>query len=130
MVRSMADKISEIGYISLAPDFFSGTAPNEGDSADYKNLDDAQIGIYNLNQNQIKTTLDAVVTFFEKISASNEKSVVIRFCWGGSQYFEFAATSSDIQTAIVCYVTGPKDKILTKVSKCRFMAFTVVMIAV
>ena len=28
--RSMADQIAEMGYIALAPDFLSGTAPNGG----------------------------------------------------------------------------------------------------
>ncbi|MDA8947618.1 dienelactone hydrolase family protein [Flavobacteriaceae bacterium] len=107
--RSMADQIAEMGYIALAPDFLSGTAPNGGGTTDYENSDAARTGIYSLDQNQIKATLDAAVTFAKEIPASNGKSVIIGFCWGGSQSFEFATASSDIEAAIVCYGTGPKD---------------------
>lgn len=107
--RSMADQIAEMGYIALAPDFLSGTAPNGGGTSDYENSDAARTGIYRLEQNQIKATLESAVRFAQAIPASNGKSVVIGFCWGGSQSFEFATVSSNIKAAIVCYGTGPKN---------------------
>jgi carboxymethylenebutenolidase len=107
--RSMADQIAEMGYIALAPDFLSGTAPNGGGTADYENSDAARTGIYNLDPEQIHTTLDAAVEFAKQIPASNGKSVVIGFCWGGSQSFQFATETADIAAAIVCYGTGPKE---------------------
>ena len=107
--RSMADQIAEMGYIVIAPDFLSRTAPNGGGTADYKNSDAARTGIYSLDQEQINTTLGAAVAFAEQIPASNGKSVVLGFCWGGSQSFQFATQSTDIEAAIVCYGTGPKE---------------------
>jgi carboxymethylenebutenolidase len=107
--RSMADQIAEMGYIALAPDFLSGTAPNGGGTSDYESSDAARTGIYGLDQNQINTTLEEAVSYAKKIPASNGKSIVIGFCWGGSQSFEFATVSSDIEAAIVCYGTGPKN---------------------
>lgn len=98
-----------MGYIVLAPDFLSGTAPNGGGTADYKNSDAARTGIYSLDPEQIHTTLGAAVAFAEQIPASNGKSVVLGFCWGGSQSFQFATQSTDIEAAIVCYGTGPKE---------------------
>ena len=69
--RSMADQIAEMGYIALAPDFLSGTAPNGGGTADYENSDAARTRIYSLDPEQIHTTLDAAVEFAKQIPASN-----------------------------------------------------------
>ena len=33
--RSMTDQIAEMGYIAIAPDFLSGTAPNGGGTKNY-----------------------------------------------------------------------------------------------
>lgn len=93
----------------MPPDFLSGTAPNDGGTADYENSDAARKGIYSLDPEQIYTTLDAAVEFAKQIPASNGKSVVIGFCWGGSQSFQFATETADIAAAIVCYGTGPKE---------------------
>jgi carboxymethylenebutenolidase len=106
--RSMADQIAEMGYIVLAPDFLSGTASNGGGTSDYENSDLARTAIYGLNPNQIKATLEASVAFAKTIPAANGKIAVIGFCWGGSQSFLFATQSNEIETAIVCYGTGPK----------------------
>jgi len=107
--RSMADQIAEMGYIALAPDFLSGKAPNGGGTRDYENSDDARTRIYALSKEEISTTLHAAVSYAETIPASNGKVVVIGFCWGGSQSFQFATESSAIEAAIVCYGTGPAD---------------------
>jgi carboxymethylenebutenolidase len=51
--RSMTDQIAEMGYIGIAPDFLSGTAPNGGGTNDYQNSDDARMGVYNLDPDVI-----------------------------------------------------------------------------
>lgn len=48
--RSMADQIAEMGYIALAPDFLSGTAPDGGGTAAFENSDAARTAIYQLDQ--------------------------------------------------------------------------------
>ena len=108
--RSMADQIAEMGYIALAPDFLSGTAPNGGGTADYENPDAARTGIYGLDPEQITATLNASVAYAKNIPASNGKVAVIGFCWGGSQSFNFATAAPDIKVAIVCYGTGPQNE--------------------
>src|SRR6056300_696500 len=87
--RSMADQIAEMGYIAIAPDFLSGTAPNGGGSADYENPDEARTGIYNLTPEYIKALLDTAVDYSKAIPSGNGKVAVIGFCWGGSQSFSF-----------------------------------------
>ena len=107
--RSMADQIAEMGYITLAPDFLSGKAPNGGGTNDFENSDAARTAIYALNSEEISNTLIAAVDLAKKNPAANGKVVVIGFCWGGSQSFEFATLNPSIQAAIVCYGTGPED---------------------
>jgi carboxymethylenebutenolidase len=105
----MTDQIAEMGYIAIAPDFLSGTAPNGGGTNDYQNSDDARTGIYNLDPDVINDILNKTVEYSKKIPSGNGKVVVIGFCWGGSQSFQFATESSEIEAAIVCYGTGPTD---------------------
>ena len=107
--RSMADQLAEMGYITLAPDFLSGKAPNGGGTAAFQNSDKARTAIYSLTVEEIKTTLDAATAFAKQIPAANGKVVVIGFCWGGSQSFQFATQTANIKAAIVCYGTGPKE---------------------
>jgi carboxymethylenebutenolidase len=107
--RSMTDQIAEMGYIAIAPDFLSGTAPNGGGTNDYQNSDDARKVIYNLDPDVINDILNKTVDYSKKIPSGNGKVVVIGFCWGGSQSFQFATESSEIEAAIVCYGTGPTD---------------------
>ena len=121
--RSMTDQIAEMGYISLAPDFLSGTAPKGGDTADYPNSDAARTGIYSLDPTQINATLIASVAYAKSIPSGNGKVVVIGFCWGGSQSFRFVSNEDQLAAAFVCYGTGPKTKKLTKPSKHRYMGF-------
>ena len=108
--RSMTDQIAEMGYIAIAPDFLSGTAPNGGGTNDYENSDAARTGIYSLDSAVIKDILNKTVDYSKNIPSSNGKVVVIGFCWGGSQSFQFATQSHKIEAAIVCYGTGPTDK--------------------
>ena len=107
--RGMADQIAEMGYIALAPDFLSETAPDGGGTAAFENSDAARTAIYQLDPTSIRSILENTVNYAKKIPAANGKVVVIGFCWGGSQSFQFATQSTDIETAIVCYGTGPKE---------------------
>ncbi|MEK9613792.1 MAG: dienelactone hydrolase family protein [Flavobacteriaceae bacterium] len=107
--RSMTDQIAEMGYIALAPDFLSGRAPEGGGTINFKNSDAARTAIYQLESDSIRMVLENSVDFAKKIPAANGKVVVIGFCWGGSQSFRFASQSSEIDAAIVCYGSGPKE---------------------
>jgi len=108
--KSMADQIAEMGYIALAPDFLSGTGSNGGGTIAYGNSNAARDAIYALNPDDITDILNAKVDYAKNISAGNSKVAVVGFCWGGSQSFRFATNNNTIETAIVCYGSGPKDE--------------------
>lgn len=107
--RSMADQIAAAGYIVFAPDLLSGSGPKGGGTASFENSDKARTGIYNLDPDQVTQHLNASVAYAKTIPSGNGKVAVIGFCWGGSQSFRFASNNNEIETAIVCYGSGPKD---------------------
>ncbi len=108
--RSMADQVAGEGFIVIAPDFLTGKAPGGGDTPDFPNSDAARDAIYNLNQDQITSDLNAVFAYGKKIPAGNGKLAVMGFCWGGSQTFRYATNNPDIKAAFVFYGTGPEER--------------------
>src|SRR5947207_7143 len=49
-VRGLADEVAEAGYVAVAPDLLSGTAPGGGGTAEYGSEDKAIQAIYRLKQ--------------------------------------------------------------------------------
>lgn len=109
-VRGVADQLAEAGYIAIAPDLLSGTAPNGGGTSDLGGADGVRKAISSLPPDQITADLVAVVEYVSKLPACNGKVVVAGFCWGGSQSFRFATHNQDIKAALVFYGTGPTDE--------------------
>lgn len=109
-VRSVADQLAEAGYIAIAPDLLSGTAPGGGKTSDYPSGDAAREGIYKLSPDQVTADLNAVADYVAQLPASSGKVAVAGFCWGGAQTFRFATNRADLAGAFVFYGTGPDDK--------------------
>ncbi len=109
-VRSVADQLAEAGYIAIAPDLLSGTAPNGGGTSELGGADAVRKVISALPPDQITADLNAVVAYVSKLPACNGKVVVAGFCWGGSQTFRFATNNRDIRAALVFYGTGPTQE--------------------
>jgi carboxymethylenebutenolidase len=109
-VRSVTDQLAEAGYIAIAPDLLSGTAPGGGGTAELGGNDAVRKAISSLPPDQITADLKAVAEYVAKLPACNGKVTVAGFCWGGSQSFRFAANDKDIKAAMVFYGTGPTDE--------------------
>ena len=101
--RSVADQLAEAGYIALAPDLLSGTAPGGGRTKDFADADKAREAIYALTPAGVMADLDAVADHAKGLPAGNGKVAVAGFCWGGGQSFRFATHRPDLAAAFVFY---------------------------
>jgi carboxymethylenebutenolidase len=109
-VRGVADQLAEAGYIAVAPDLLSGTAPGGGNTPEFGSEDKAMAGISKLPKEQVTADLDAVYKFAKAQSAGNKIVAVGGFCWGGGQTFAYATHNPNIASAFVFYGPAPKDE--------------------
>jgi carboxymethylenebutenolidase len=107
--RGVADQLAEAGYIAIAPDLLSGTAPGGGGTAELGGNDAVRKAISSLPAAQITADLQAAADYGTKLPASNGKLAVAGFCWGGSESFRFATNNKDLKSAFVFYGTGPSS---------------------
>jgi carboxymethylenebutenolidase len=122
-VRKAADDFAEAGYIAVAPDLLSGTAPGGGNTSDFKDQDAATQGIYKLPADQVTGDLNAVAKYAGSIPAGNGKIAVAGFCWGGAQAFRFPTNNKDVKAALVFYGTGPETEEAIKRINCPVYGF-------
>jgi carboxymethylenebutenolidase len=108
-VRGVADQLAEAGYIAIAPDLLSGTAPGGGGTSELGSGDAVRKAISSLPSDQITADLNAVAEYVAKLPACNGKVAVAGFCWGGSQSFRFATNNKEIKAAFVFYGSGPEQ---------------------
>jgi len=109
-VRGVTDQLAEAGYIVIAPDLLSGSAPGGGGTAELGSGDAVRKAISSLPPDQITADLNAVADYVAKLPASNGKVAVGGFCWGGTQSFRFATNNKDIKAAFVFYGSGPEKE--------------------
>jgi carboxymethylenebutenolidase len=108
-VRGVADQLAEAGYIAIAPDLLSGTAPGGGNTPEYGSQDAATQGIGKLPPQQVLADLDAAYQYVKRLQSSNGVVAVGGFCWGGGKTFAYAAHNPNIAAAFVFYGVGPRD---------------------
>jgi carboxymethylenebutenolidase len=109
-VRGVADQLAEAGYIAIAPDLLSGTAPGGGGTAELGSGDAVRKAIASLPPDQITADLNAVAQYVAKLPANNGKVAVGGFCWGGTQTFRFATNNKEIKAAFPFYGSGPEKE--------------------
>jgi carboxymethylenebutenolidase len=109
-VRGVADQLAEAGYIAIAPDLLSGTAPGGGGTAEYPGRDAITRAVSSLPPDQVTADVDATIAYAAKLPACNGKVAVAGFCWGGGQSFRCATNNPDIAAAFVFYGPGPDQE--------------------
>jgi carboxymethylenebutenolidase len=109
-VKGVTDQLAEAGFIAIAPDLLSGTAPGGGGTAELGGNDAVRKAISSLPPAQVTADLTAAVDYVKKLPACNGKVVVGGFCWGGSQTFRFATNNKDVAAAFVFYGSGPENE--------------------
>lgn len=106
-VRSFADQLAEAGYLAVAPDLLSSFDEKHGRTTDFETSDAARDAVYRLEPERVTKDLTAVRAYAAKLPASNGKTAVVGFCWGGLQSFRFATNSKDVAAAVVFYGSPP-----------------------
>ena len=120
--KLVADEFAEAGYIAIAPDLLSGTAPNGGGTAELEAGDVRKV-IMALKPDQITADLKACEEYVTKLPAANGKCAVAGFCWGGTQTFRYATNSKSVKAALVFYGSGPTDEAEIKKIECPVYGF-------
>jgi len=92
--RSVADRLAENGYIAVAPDLLSGTAPGGGNTKDFPTQGAATEAIGKLPADQVLADLNAVADYAKKLPSASGKLAVVGFCWGGGKSWAFAVAPS------------------------------------
>lgn len=108
--RGMADQLAEAGYIAVAPDLLSEFDATHADTASFPSDDERTKALMTLDPAQVTADLEAVGAWAKALPASNGKLASAGFCWGGSQSFNLAAKSDDLDMALVFYGTGPTSE--------------------
>lgn len=108
-VRGVADQLAEAGYIAIAPDLLSGSAPGGGGTTELGGGDAVRRAIQSLPPDQITKDLDAAAAYVSKLPAANGKIAVAGFCWGGAQTFRYATNNKDIKAGLVFYGSAPEE---------------------
>jgi carboxymethylenebutenolidase len=106
-VRTVADKLAENGYIAIAPDMLSGSAPGGGRTKDFPTEDAAREGISKLPREQVLADLAATAAYVRALPSANGKLAVAGFCWGGSRTWDAANTIDGLSIAFPFYGGGP-----------------------
>src|SRR5437667_9307121 len=106
-VRGVTDQLAEAGYIAIAPDLLSGSAPDGGGTAELGSGDAVRKAISALPTDQITADLVCRPLHVNKLPACNGKIVVGGFCWGGKQTFRYATNNKNVKAAFVFYGEGP-----------------------
>jgi carboxymethylenebutenolidase len=105
ITRAVGDQLAQDGFIAIVPDFLSGKGPNGGGTESLG----ASVGqaFQSLTPADVNARLNAAMEYGKKLPASNGKTAVIGFCWGGARSFGYAAAQSTLDAAVVYYGDAP-----------------------
>ncbi len=105
IARAAGDQLAQDGFIAIVPDFLSGKGPNGG-GTDSLGSGVGQ-AIQALTPDDVVARLNAAMDYGKKLPASNGKTGVVGFCWGGARSFGYAAAQPALNAAVVYYGDAP-----------------------
>lgn len=104
-IRAVGDQLAQDGFIAVVPDFLSGKGPDGGGTSSLGN--GVGQAIRQLAEEEVVARLDAAMAYGRTLPASNGKTAVLGFCWGGTQSFAYALAQPKLQAAVVYYGSVP-----------------------
>jgi carboxymethylenebutenolidase len=115
-VQSVADQLARSGFIAIAPDIWSGTAPDGGGLRSFKYLDEALMASRAVSQDEIIRRYKAARDYALALPRSNGKSASLGFCMGGGHSFRFASDVPELNAAVVFYGGPPDEPTMAKIN--------------
>jgi carboxymethylenebutenolidase len=103
--RALGDQLAQDGFIAIVPDFLSGKGPDGGGTASLGSA--VGQAIRGLTAADVNIRLDAAMAYGRTLPASNGKTGVIGFCWGGTRSFGYAIAQPKLDAAVVYYGDVP-----------------------
>lgn len=103
--RAVGDQLAQDGFIAIVPDFLSGRGPDGGGSESLGG--GVNQAIMSLPAADVTARLNAAMEYGRGLPASNGKTAVIGFCWGGARSFAYAAAQPALDAAVVYYGDAP-----------------------
>ena len=100
LTRAVGDQLAQDGFIAIVPDFLSGKGPDGGGTASLG----TGVGqaIQALTPADVKARLDAAMEYGKKLPASNGKTGVVGFCWGGARRLRLRRDAAGAATLLSC----------------------------
>ena len=105
--RLAADEVAAKGYIAIAPDFLSGSAPKGGGTSEFADQNTLDLALKKLPPDQITGDINAAAEYVKALPSANGKLVVTGFCWGGSEASRCATNRTDLKAVFVFYGFPP-----------------------
>lgn len=103
--RAVADQLAQDGFIAVAPDFLSGKGPGGGGTAALGK--DVGQAIRAIAGDEVVARLNAAMEYGRALPASNGRTGVLGFCWGGTQSFRYAIAQPALGASVVFYGDVP-----------------------
>ncbi len=103
--RALGDQLAQDGYIAIVPDLLSGKGPNGGGTSTLGSAVGQTIRA--LTDAEMTARLNAAMDYGKKLPASNGKTGVVGFCWGGARSFGYAIAQPGLNAAVVYYGEVP-----------------------
>ena len=115
-IRAVGDQLAQDGFIAVVPDFLSGKGPEGGGTASLGR----EVGqtIRRLTGEEVAVRLNAAMAYGASLPASNGKTGVLGFCWGGTESFRYAIMQPKLAASVVFYGNVP-DSTATEVPEER-----------
>jgi carboxymethylenebutenolidase len=104
-VQGVADQLAKDGFIAIAPDLLSGMGPGGGGTDSFGG--NVRQAIARLTPADRAARLDAVMAYGRTMPASNGKTGVVGFCWGGGSTLLYAIDQPAIDAAVMYYGPAP-----------------------
>jgi len=114
-VRAVADQLAQEGFIAVAADMWSGTAPNGGGRDSFEFVDDAMKAGAKIREDETQRRYKAAREWALKLPRANGKTGSIGFCAGGGNSFRFAGEVPELNAAVVYYGTPPTPEVMAQI---------------